>query len=282
MPPGNDPAPLFENWFHCMRESRRGSRALTNLAHDLEHARLPKSVILALLQELIQQWSQVLLEERSSRMAEEVLRVTTRSESYLCRGYVVEADVDQYSRIMDVNDLINNNLLDLTKLPIPISENLTPEQILDLEPDGIEGATQGEMRTGRAFAWVTKTQNIEELRQREDPTQLAESIRDEFGLVHQRAGVHLVEIVYPPSILQDNLFAPTFIEGYPCCAYRSVATADRWGRTVHLQTCEQIHPEAVHRSVSFAQSGFRLRNIGRVLTSDDDDDHCDRCYPKQS
>jgi hypothetical protein len=114
---------------------------------------------------------------------------------------------------------------------------------------------------------VTRTDELAKLRdQHADPDDLATVVRNRLGLSHYDQNELLVEVEYPPQILDAMHFvAPTFLEGSAGVIFRAQHCTDDWGRAVDLVTLDDGLPEAVHRPVPFA-SDFRIRRIGRIKT----------------
>jgi hypothetical protein len=130
----------------------------------------------------------------------------------------------------------------------------------------------------RPVAWVARTDELNGLRSRLGPDEVASRFRDFLGLDFYKRGKHLVEIIYPENEVQA-LHAPTIFDGGCAAVYRSVVRGDKWGRTVDLSDLEKEGAaEAVHGPVDFTPA-FSIRFLGSVrrITMREEHELLDKC-----
>lgn len=123
-------------------------------------------------------------------------------------------------------------------------------------------------KPGRVCYWITKATVLERICAEFAPEE-ATRIRDYLGLKHIEDGTELVQLIYPPNVLDGvQVAAPTFIEGACNHVYRSGEGGDRWGRAVDLlapknNNPEELAPEAVHKAIPFSAE-FMVQSLGVV------------------
>ncbi len=259
---GGLPLRQFDEWCAAMKKSIEGKATLRNIARDCQKRRVPKAALRRLTVRIGELWAN---RSQLDALPEPFLHSAVIEDPgmYLCQDNSIPRPV-QCSRVMDVQDLVENNL-ELSKLPILLRGRLSERQVRALEKFGTRSAARGEMRTGSPFAWVTKTRDLGNLlssfRKTEDK---AHAARVCLGLLHYQKDQHLVEVQYPVSGLNGAaLGPPTTLEGGPSIVYRSHVAADGWGRAVNLENLAQGLPEAVHTPIPF-NGDFNLRSIGKL------------------
>jgi hypothetical protein len=240
-----------ELWVREMGQSIEGSIIILNLLYDLRRA--DATVALNFLNALNSRL------EESNVSALQVYEDVINSCN-LCEGAKTQENFSNCSRIIDISTFIRHNL-DTNKVPLPITNiPLTEEQIDLLEQVDLGVAGKGTMRTRREFAWVTKSNYVEQLKI-SNSTEIATTLRNALGLANYTEQYQFIEIRYPPETgcLESQFIArPSFVEGGMQMYYRSVAREeDGWGQTINLSNCENGGPEAVHPSVEFGV-GFKL------------------------
>ena len=252
-------------WLAAMRDFSRGIIVLKNLVFDWLHDRLPKDLIYRVLLAAARQW------ERKSPPHTSIEKVADlEPDQYLCKATPTGVQ-GTVSRVLDARDFIFFNT-NFARHGEWLSDSVVWDRIEDLsQADVLKSVAQGEMRTGRPIAWVTRTTAIDEKRQAAELVPNAAkrqklaalTVRDGLGLSHYMDNI-LVEVIYPESVTAKTSFAaPTFIEGGQGLVYRSAGGTDGWGRALDLATNKEGMPESVHRAIPFTGE-FGVRMIGKL------------------
>ena len=178
---------------------------------------------------------------------------------------------NRLSTIMTTRDLIEHGYLTKT------STLRTDELKL---ADQIESSVlrakhlHGELRTGRPFRWVTRSQEIQQVFKNkcphsplpnihEDPRcSIANEVRDKLGLFRKDEGI-LVEVKYPKDVKLDRIRRPTVLDAGATWLYRTPKFKAPWGAAVDLNTRADGFPEAVHSPCNI-DGAFDLRVLGAI------------------
>ncbi len=249
--------PALAEWATAMSPVARGRSTLANLLHDCCAGRLSEpSAIARLFNNLGHAWQTAERHALPDTIYGAEARKMIAAEG--CQGVTVKGQW-RCSRLLSITDLRDYNLDDDAHLPI--RGYVDPRTVDFLVKGGLAQHATGAMSGPRGFAWVTRTDAIESLRDLPDP---ADAARDQLGLSHITEDQHLVEIEYPDDADVD-LHVPTAVEGCPSLIYRSKTAEDGWGRAVRLDDLEDGLPEAVHQPIPFGP-GFRLHDFGRLKT----------------
>lgn len=254
----------FLDWIASLNGGEPPRRlTLANLIYDARKQRVHRTLLRGLLRYIEREW----LKRSNKSTPDELIRdfANTDPEKHYCQGKPdpVRPPKLGCSRVLDAMTLFEKNLTIPTAGCI-IDNDISSDEIHRLEKRGLRNLTKSYMQTRVPFAWVTKSEHIDQLRQRvTEPTAFATSVRDQLALTSYAKGdLKLVEVRYPSGVVSTMEMAPpTVIEGAGG-AFRSLKRKDGWGRTVHLQTRKRALPEAVHRAVPFTGE-FKLRFVGR-------------------
>jgi hypothetical protein len=245
-------------WIDTLEASPSGRLMLTNVLFAYRTKRPTEKTLRDLLVAVVARWTRD-GGRRADSLVESIADELLNTE--LCG--VPRAGTKPCSRVVDALSLVINNI-NHEELGFGICDEVPPRLLALLEQGIPEGSARGEIRGRRRLAWVTSTEQLEELRREHpDPNEFATVVRDRLGLSHYSQDQLLLEIQYPDDVsgtLQHA--APTFLEGGAGVVFRARECADLWGRAVDLQTMADGLPEAVHRPIAFT-SAFRIRRIGR-------------------
>jgi hypothetical protein len=260
-----DAGQAFRDWCNTFRRKFpvRARVVLANIVYDCRHGRIPGGVFRAFRDQFTKIWEARTPGEtgtdipRVESIVGEIVRLDP--DKFLCQG-VDQPEPANCSRVIDARDLVEINI-DLKNAGWGIPDDVE-RRVRQLEELGLKNLAKGELTGRLPVAWVTKTAEIESLREVVKPGQLADDLRDALGLRHLSDDQYLAEIVYPPNI-PATLRAPTFLDGDGALVYRSVRGKDLWGRTVNLKTMHEGLPEAVHQPVNFS-AHYKVRRIGRL------------------
>lgn len=254
----------FLDWIASLNGGEPHRRmALVNLIYDAQNGRVRRTLMCGLVGYVEREWS-----KRSNKSApDEIIRdfANSNPQKHYCQGRPVPVKAPKLgcSRVLDAMTLFEKNLTIPTAGCI-IDNDIDTEEIQRLERRGLRDLTKSYMQTRVPFAWVTKSDQIDHLRQQEnEPTAFATSVRDHLALTSYAKGdLKLVEVRYPPEVVSTMEMAPPTVMEGAGGAFRSLKRKDGWGRTVHLKTRKRALPEAVHRAVPFTGE-FKLRFVGR-------------------
>jgi hypothetical protein len=267
------------SWIDYIENLEGGIAMLSNLLYDYVNERLCPDIFWDFFEQLDKLLAQSLKQSGALYQA-------TSDQQYLCRGQLI-SEIPRLSKVQDASSFAKRHI-DETKttfsiLPIP----LTVEQWKILEESDSSEFGKGIIKTGREFAWVTKT---DELNVVPDEDGKATVIRNRLGLclIKDDEGLeikidgrysndYLIQIDYPSDI-DFEIFTPTFIEGSNFTKiegsflskwsfYRSkqLSSDPEWGETVSLDLNEGGFPEAVHRPVPFSENlRFKIKSLGIV------------------
>lgn len=249
----------LRDWCGVMESPPERKSVLVNLWHDWLHVRLDRRRTTELLEVMFTTSLagnspldpvQLLVESADSDPAKFVAAGPASSQ-------------EACSRIMTATDFLHHNI-DYVRWPYG-RRPTTPESTMRiLESRGLKTVAKGEMKSRRPFAWVTKSEEVENLRRVTPTSHLARILRDKLGLLHMFANSLLVEIKYPiASVPSGVLVCPTFIEGCPNIVYRSFNEVDNWGRAIDLTTASAGMPEAVHAPLTFTEN-FSVAPLGFI------------------
>jgi hypothetical protein len=248
-------------WCMAMGGPAEGRAFLSNLLFDCSRSRLPRSVVRSFCRAVCTSMQECGSSFSPHRTVEQV--TDAAPSSYYCMGPRASTDALDCSRIMDARSLFAHNI-DLTKARFFVTGHVSRQSIRMVEVLGLGGIARDFMRTTRPLAWVTQTEAIGELRDSTPRRSLANRVRDLAGLDHLWQDRHLVEIVYPSSVVASTpICAPTALDGGTALVYRSDSRPDGWGSAVDLQTLGRGLPEAVHPPVKFSDD-FRVEYVGRI------------------
>lgn len=251
-------------WIGALEATPAGRLMLTNLLHAFRTSRLPPDLFRAVLGDFARAWA-CATARRPDTIVEHV--ADQAPTKYTCQPPSIDP-AWRCSRVVDDVTFVTYNI-DHRELPYEFVDYVPTELLEQLEeglPTELLGDETNTLRSSRPFAWVTRTEMVEELRARyPDANELATALRDRLGLAHYWADHQLIEIEYPTTTAGElRLAAPTFIDGGAGVLFRARKTSDGWGRAVDLQTHDDGLPEAVHPPVRLTAE-FRVRRVGRVL-----------------
>jgi len=242
-----------------LRES--GRLMLSNLLHAYRSRRLSEPTLAALLQGVLNDWA-----GPSGRRPDAVVETFADRdpEHFLCQP--PRAHSGSCSRVVDDVSFVCHNL-DVTEAE-GVIEDEVPTRLVEALERGLTREhirVNSELRGRRPFAWVTRTQDLHDLRERvKSAAELASMVRDMLGLSHYTQDHLLLEVEYPPEAIEElALTAPTFVEGGAGVIFRARTSADGWGRAVNLRTHDDGLPEAVHPPLKLTPA-FRVRRLGRI------------------
>ncbi|MGD2251171.1 MAG: hypothetical protein PVF58_22460 [Candidatus Methanofastidiosia archaeon] len=186
-------------------------------------------------------------------------------ENYLCKGNEVDIDNTIWvSRVAVAGD-INS-----------FSRGEKKDDYLDDAADSAEGFENlqnrikhcqkynkpfGLLRGDFPIIWVTKSKELEQVKQNSPPEHRAMEVVKSLGMSHIKRG-HLVEIQIPIQTF-EKLHTPTIVDANFSECFRPAKELDRWGRTIHLGTFSQGLSEAVHPSIMF-DTKFPVLDLGRL------------------
>lgn len=266
----------LHSWLKAMYGSSRGKATLMNAAHDLEHQRLPQSLLRHFFQLLARRWQEISSTNELSEtgLAIKVFNTLLKGSSednlddVCCQCQYGPELPYQCSRVMTWKSFIRRNLSESelrTKTGLPrldvLPESDRTQIIMQHWHEVI--LPNAKMRAQRPFAWVTDTERLETLKQSLNKAELASKVRDALGLMSKYGygtGEPLVEICYPHEDI--GLKAPTFLDR--TCeenVYLSVQKDDSWGRTVNSISYDESLREAVHPERNFTVN-YELKDLG--------------------
>lgn len=253
---------FLEDWCKNMEGSSEGRLMLSNILYDCRTKRISKDVIRSLLNEIMEKW-------KSSGKYDSPVGIVTHiadenSQMYHCQGQPGINNPHEVSRVIESVTFLKNNISPLASGGV-FTDCVRDDQIEFWEKEGFEkNEVKGEMQSRRAFAWVTKSKELEKLRKDNDQKKFPNIVRNALGLRHYNNEEKLLEICYPDDALNNSkLVPPTFIEGSPSLIYCSKKKKDGWGRTVHLETLKEGLPEGVHPPIKFNEK-FKVKKIGQL------------------
>lgn len=255
--------PKLQDWLRAMNGAAARRIVLRNLAFDIVHHRVERSVLKAFFDYIEEHWP--LTKPRPS--AEVMVKRFARTEPprRVCCGVPRPQDVPYCSRVMDARALFHFHIWP-ESAGTTIEYEVSPDEIERITLFGVGPAARGEFRSELPLAWVTQTDEVTKLRDEYGAAHTADDafatmLRDALGLYHLIRNEELVEVVYPENHTRTFVLAPpTFLEGLDL-VFQSAEGADGWGRTLPLAGDVSL-PEAVHEPIPFSQT-FRVKMVGR-------------------
>lgn len=194
-----------------------------------------------------------------------------RYEKHLCMGNEIHAkNVKWVSRIVTAGDIIsfvfgikNDEYLD------DIADSPMAVKIIEKEIQKLKRRKKplGEMRGRLPIIWVTKSSELETLKQNSNPQNLAAIVADRMGMGHLTRG-YLIEIQIPLNSL-GKLHTPTIFDANFRKYFFPAKESDKWGRTLRIRTLQRCMPEAVHRSLIWEKS-FPFSPLGMLDSNIDE------------
>ncbi len=253
----------LQTWIGALEKTQSGVLMLTNMLHAFRTQRISEEGFLVLFDAICSEWS-----VHGGHSAASIVEAIADKAlaTFLCSPATQLQH--RCSRVTDDKTFVSNNI-DFMQLPFKYTDEIPPSLLEQIESGVPEAVAQGEIRGRRLFAWVTATEQLEEVRaQTPDQGELASKVRDLLGLSHYSSTDHLlIEIQYPEDLKMTlSAAVPSFLEGGSGVVFRAKKSADNWGRAVDLSTYGDGLPEAVHPPIKFT-SAFRVRRIGRVNRS---------------
>lgn len=276
----------IRHWATAMNQSAKGTVTLFNIWYDIDNERIPREVVCRFLKGINERWQETTRlspqdqSENARKVFDEVVKANDHHESdyYFCQCQHPLKDLPGCSRVMMWKELIKHNLLDGQNGLIDDGLPLSQRQIDNISRNWKALVNRNsEMRTGRPFAWVTKTDELKRIKSRIDFDGCV-SIIESLGLVHYLeygSQEPMVEVRYPETAFDSvPVTAPTFLDS-ECsekCAYRSKYSDDGWGNTVNIGNYQDGLPEAVHFAVPFNET-YELETLGYLNPSSSSIDH---------
>ena len=188
-----------------------------------------------------------------------------RYEKHLCMGNEIHAEnVKWVSRIVTAGDVIsfvfgikNDEYLD------DIADSPLAMKIIEKEIRKRRERKEpvGELRGRLPIIWVTKSSELENLKQSSGVHELAAVVADGMGMGHLTRG-YLIEIQIPLNSL-EMLHTPTVFDANFRKYFFPAKKPDKWGRTLRVRTLQRCMPEAVHWSLIWEES-FPFSPLGML------------------
>jgi len=186
-------------------------------------------------------------------------------EKHLCKGNEVDINnITWVSRVVLVGDILTHTIGEKT------------DEYLDDSADSAEGFETlqerikncrksnkpfGLLRGSLPIIWVTKSSELEQVKQNSPPRNMAEEVVKNLGMSHIKKGP-LVEIQIPLQTL-EKLCTPTVVDADFSECFCPAHEPDRWGRTLQLGTLNPSMSEAVHPGIRFEEN-FPLLPLGEL------------------
>lgn len=179
---------------------------------------------------------------------------------YLCRGNEVHTEnIECVSHVAIAGDIITFSLG--VKHDTYSDDMADSPKAIEIIKEEIEkrkrrGKSLGELKGNLPIIWVTKSSELENLKQDFDSERLATAVVDRLGMAHITRG-YLIEIQIPLQSL-EKLHTPTIIDASFGKYFFPAKESDRWGRTLQIQTLQRCLPEAVHPSLALEMTSSFL------------------------
>lgn len=273
---------VVEEWCAAMeRQGYEGRCRLSNLLHDIQENRIEDERVLQhFFEDVATLWKD------GAKGCMDVFReaVVKGNGAYTLKGRTVSAGSGRYSTVVMSKHLREHNLeLETTGGPsikgLPLEEAQIEVIIKGLDffrknphHPAAKDPTKGKIRGELPLAWITTTDDLDEVkrealgeqRRKTPDRRCADAVRTHLGLLHFKYD-RAIEIKYPEGTLNDNeLRAPTFLEGCSSRVFQCRTDPDGWGRAADLETVGKPGgPEAVHEPVEFT-SAFELEYLGHL------------------
>lgn len=267
----------FPFWCKASQRSLRGLHIIANAVQDVKNGRVSKAAVQRFCEQVEARYEK----HKSVSTVDRIPDVDKYYESIvnedsmnlLCKGNALDSFRVRCSRVVIAEDFLRHNIRG-KDMGWPDDDDDHPLERLDelsneVEDGKLGNLAKGQMKGTRPMAWVTKTDECEQLLRYVPKSEQPMRIRDALGLVHYRGNEILIEVLYPENHFQYGVLrAATFLDGGTKLVYRSRTNAGNdWGRAVHLQTGGDGLAEAVHKAISCTEA-FGFRVIGELTGVD--------------
>jgi hypothetical protein len=260
MPNWSDRA-TFGRWFSAMHAADRTRITLSNLKYDLTKKRISLRRFLKVLRRMVQagMWSPNHIGSAEAELALDTFLNCSKA-SIFCQGPPVKP-TSQMSFVID-SDSFSRYYVRSAPWAFVVDRKARIGNFEQLHPDHIYDDAM--VRGTRPVAWATDSSELETEILPLTETTVADRVRDFLGLIFKTTDQHLLEVSYPPAVLQSlQLAAPTVLEGACVTVYRSNEGPNRWGNALDLEHLRAGGVEAVHSPIPFT-AAFTVRYLGRV------------------